>query len=103
MQAVGTRETPRRRVVSAFASTSTHTGSKQAAMRATASSLANVVRSRFTLDELQLAVKIASTGRRLTSDARRAAARSACHATAADALTDHADDNTSRATMASRR
>ena len=76
MQAVGTFVMPRRRVASGLASTSTQTGSKHAVMRATASSLASVVRSRVVLAELQLAVKIASTGRWLASDARRAVARS---------------------------
>ena len=76
MQAVGTLVMPKRRVASGCVSTSTQTGSKQAVMRATASSLASVVRSRVVLAELQLAVKIASTGRWLISDARRAAARS---------------------------
>ena len=72
-------------------------------MRATASSLASVVRSRVVLAELQLAVKMASTGRWLTSEARRAVAISACHATAAEAVDAHADGRVMRATMASRR
>jgi len=63
MQAVGTFVMPSRRVASGLSSTSTQTGSKQAVMRATASSLASVVRSSVVLAELQLAVKMASTGR----------------------------------------
>ena len=103
MQAVGTFVMPRRRVASGFASTSTQTGSKQAPMRATASSLASVVRSRVVVAELQLAVKIASTGRWLISAARRAVARSGCHGMAADALAVHAENSVSAATVASRR
>ena len=103
MQAVGTLVTPRRRVASGEVSTSTQTGSKQAEMRATASSLASVVRSRVVLAELQLAVKMASMGRWLSSDARRAVARSGCHGTAANALAVHADGSVSMATVASRR
>ena len=103
MQAVGTFVMPRRRVASGFASTSTQTGSKQAPIRATASSLASVVRSRVVVAELQLAVKIASTGRWLISAARRAVARSGCHGMAADALAVHAENSVSAATVASRR
>ena len=65
-QAVGTREMPRRRVASGYASTSMHTGSKQAVTSATASSLPSDVLSIAVLAGLHDAVKIASTGRRLT-------------------------------------
>ena len=103
MHALGTFVMPKRRVASGFASTSTQTGSKQAPMRATASSLASVVRSRVVVAELQLAVKIAITGRWLISDARRAVARSGCHGMAAEALAVHAENSVSAAAVASRR
>jgi hypothetical protein len=93
---------PSRRVTSGLASTSTQTGSKQAVIKATASSLASVVRSSVVLAELQLAVKMASTGRWLISEARLAVAISACHATAAEADAAYADDRVTRATVASR-
>jgi hypothetical protein len=61
-----------------------------------------VVRSSVVLAELQLAVKMASTGRWLISEARLAVAMSACHATAAEAEDVQADDSVTRATVASR-
>ena len=96
-QAVGTRVIPKRRTVSACVSTSTQTGSKQAVISATASSLASVVRSSVVLAKLHEAVKITSTGRRLISEARRAVARSGCQRTVVDAATAQPEEAVSRA------